>query len=89
MSTALIGDNSTDDYAGTEDAMIASVNPTYNYGAGNTLFIYEETGDIIHSLLKFSGLSNISSPVTVSSASLYIYYNNLYLNYLPIIHLIT
>jgi Disaggregatase related repeat len=75
MPTVTIGDNTTDTFAGTEDAMIVQGSPTSNEGTNVDLEIGKYgAGDHRHALIKFSGLSNISGPVTVSSATLFLYF---------------
>lgn len=75
MPTVTIGNNTGDDYAGTEDAQIKSNNSSVNYG-GKTTFECTKwaSGNHTHSLLGFSGLSNLPSSITVSASSLNIYH---------------
>ena len=74
MATVKIGDNSSDDHAGTEDIHIKEVAPNTNYETTSPLEITKyAVGDYAHMLLKFSGLSAIAGPVTVTSAKLYLY----------------
>jgi hypothetical protein len=70
MQTVSIGDNTADDFQGCEDAQIRSGNPTFNYGGGTTGSTTNVGGIQRHTLIRFSGLSNISGPVSVSSASI-------------------
>ena len=74
MPTVTIGNNTGDDYAGTEDAQIKSNNSSANYG-GRTNFECTKyaSGNHTHALLGFSGLSNLPSSITVSDSSLNIY----------------
>lgn len=71
MTITVIGDNTGNDFAGTEDTQLHSANTTTNYG---TELVFESTkynaANHIHSCLSFSGLSNITGPVTVSSATI-------------------
>lgn len=69
MTIVVIGDNTGDDYAGTDDTQIEEGAPTTNRDS----LIYFETskyssGNWAHALLRFSGLSNITGPVTVNDA---------------------
>lgn len=74
MTTVVIGDNTGNDFAGTEDTHMKSNAATTNYATTDPI---ESTkygvGDHTHALLKFSGLSNITPTVTVSSATLSFY----------------
>ena len=67
MPTVVIGNNTGDDYSGTEDAAIYGT--TLNYGAQTESGCFSNR----NLLIKFSGLSSISGPVTVSSAVLSLY----------------
>jgi hypothetical protein len=75
MPTVVIGDNTGDDYSGTEDVQIKSAAPNSNYSSGWTTFEISKygSGDHAHVLLSFSGLSNITGNITVSAASINIY----------------
>jgi len=76
MTVTVIGDNTGDDYAGTEDTQVRiySTVANTNYGTTTPLEItFWTSSDQNHSLLKFSGLSNISASDTVSAATLAIY----------------
>jgi hypothetical protein len=78
MPTVAIGDNTGDDYSGTEDARLWEGGyANYNTGALDVTAIYKYSSEnnATH-LQKFSGLSNISSGVMVSSASFSIYRND-------------
>jgi hypothetical protein len=66
MPTVVIGNNTGDDYSGTQSVHLRSAAPTYNYGG----YAYGYTASDRNSLLKFNGLSNISAPVAVSAAVL-------------------
>jgi len=77
MPTEVVGDNTGDDYAGTEDAQIYNANTTNNHGGAEDSYIIKyDASNHANMLLQFSGLSNISAPVTVSSATLYVYQND-------------
>lgn len=76
-TTVVIGNNTGNDYSGTEDAHLRynfDYSSNNNFG-GKTSFeaTKYEAGDHTHGLIKFSGLSNITGPVAVSSAVLYLY----------------
>lgn len=71
MATVVIGDNIGDDFAGTEDTYIYQASPTTNFGTDVRIYANKYgAADHGHSLLKFSGLSNVSG--TVTDATLYI-----------------
>ncbi len=75
MTTVVIGDNTGDDYPGTEDTYLNAAASTTNYGSNTGLQLYD---GIIGSndrtvLLSFSGLSSIPSGISVNSATLAIY----------------
>lgn len=74
MTTVVISDNAGADFSGTDDCQIKSGAATTNYGSDGTMEVTKwAVGDHLHSLLKFTGLSNITGPVTVSSATLELY----------------
>lgn len=76
MPTVIIGNNTGDDYSGTEDAMIRRNSSVNNFG-GSTEFNIQKYNDSQHCnlLIRFTGLSNIPSGITISSALLYLYRN--------------
>jgi hypothetical protein len=77
MPTVVIGNNTGDDYAGTEDTRLVQTSPTTNYGSGDAFDMHKAVADqYLHSIIRFSGLSNISAGVTVSSAVLSLYHFN-------------
>ena len=76
MPTVVIGNNTGDDYSGTEDTVLYSDAPNSTYGTQTGLECKYTTLDRYNTLLKFSGLSNITGPVTVSAASIYLYGSN-------------
>lgn len=69
MPTVVIGNNTGNDYSGTEDALLHSGVATNNFG-GSAAFGWNNNYAL---MLKFSGLSNITRPVTVSSVICSIY----------------
>lgn len=73
MTIALIGDNTADDYSGTEDVYMRGSNPTFCYYEAGELLINLYNSAKASALIKFSGLSGISGPVTVSSAEIFLY----------------
>jgi hypothetical protein len=76
MPTVVIGNNTGDDYSGTEDTMLRSAFPDDNYGSNIDFNVQRyASGNHVTSLVRFTGLSSISSRVSVSSASLYIFKN--------------
>jgi hypothetical protein len=75
MPTVRIGLNAADDFTGVDDAEIHEGNPTGNAATNNGFEITKfGSGDWRSVLIKFGGLSNISGPVTVSAASINIYW---------------
>lgn len=76
MPTVVIGNNTGDDYSGTEDTVLHSDAPDSTYGTQTGLECKYTSSARNNTLLKFSGLSNITGPVTVSAASIYLYGSN-------------
>jgi len=75
MSVVTIGDNTGDTYAGSIDAHFKENNPTNPFGGTTALEVHKYgVGDHAHVAIQFSGLSNIVGPVTVSAATLYLWY---------------
>lgn len=73
MPTVVIGNNAGDDYSGTEDARLYQPWADYNFGANTQIVVSKYgSGNYSNTLLKFSGLSNLSS-ITVSAATLAVY----------------
>ena len=76
MTITVIGDNTGNDFAGTEDTKLREVEPTVNFGTAiETEITKYGAGDHSHTVIKFSGLSNITPPVTVNSATISIRQN--------------
>lgn len=75
MPTVVIGNNTGDDYSGTEDAIIHGGAPTTTYGDTANLEA-KYTGERVNFVIKFSGLSNIPEGSTVDSAAFYILGSN-------------
>lgn len=74
MTVVVIGDNTGDDYSGTEDANIRNDNPTTNYGSATAGEVTKyDASTHRHWCLKFSGLSNVTGPVTANSATVDLY----------------
>jgi hypothetical protein len=80
MPTVTIGDNtgaSANTFAGTEDTQLSLSSPTTNYGSQATFEVHKYgVGNHIMGLISFPGLSNITGPVTVTAASLFLYYTS-------------
>jgi len=80
MPTDIISENTTGTYTQTYvganviDTFIDSANPTVNSGSSGSLYLcgYGAAQEL-HTLIAFTGLSNISGPVTVSSATVGFY----------------
>lgn len=74
MVTAVIGDNTGDDYSGTEDNVLRENTPTVNRGISTVINVNKiAAGNHWHTLLKFSGLSSLPSSLTVTSSILSLY----------------
>lgn len=74
MTVTVIGDNTGDDYAGTEDTQLKEGSPTTNYETSDPIEITKwAASDYTHSVVSFSGLSNVSVSDTVSAATLNLY----------------
>lgn len=76
MPTVIISDNTTGaDFSGSEDSDINESLPNFNEGGNSTLNTWQDTGSSNErkSLIRFTGLTNITGPVTVSSATLSVY----------------
>ena len=78
MTVVIIGDNTGDDYAGTEDAFIFGVSSyvNTNYGSNAQFRVTAwdvPNNDIRNGLLSFSGISNLPSSITVDSATIHLY----------------
>lgn len=73
MPTVTITDNSTGDFTGTKSAELGEGSPnSTNGGSGFEVSTYG-SGDRRNGAIAFPGLSNITGPVTVSSATLRLY----------------
>lgn len=77
MPTVVISRNTGADFSGVEDTFLEEVNPTTNRGSatfGETTKY--DTGNHQHALLAFSGLANITGPVTVTAVTLELWQNS-------------
>ncbi len=74
MTITVIGDNTGDDFSGTEDTWLKEDSPTINQN-GSTLSTRLDTflARDYAIVLKFSGLSNISASEIVSAAAIMMY----------------
>ena len=71
MTIVVIGENTGNDFSGTEDAQLQENAATTNDGGGTDLFASTfGVGDRRWFVIRFTGLSNITGPVTVNSATL-------------------
>lgn len=71
MPTVVISNNTTGaDYSGTEDVHIRENAPTTNYDGVDMTVDNGSSGSEENALIRFTGLSNITGPVTVSDATL-------------------
>jgi len=74
MPTVVIGNNTGDDYSGTEDTLIKQASAENNYGSKDNFEITKyNTNDYSHSLIKFSGISSLPSDITISASTMYLY----------------
>lgn len=75
MTVVVIGDNTGDDFSGTDETDIRSTSQTSNFGTNATFQTTKySAGNDANGLIKFPGLLEISSPVIVSSAVLTLYW---------------
>ena len=79
MTTSIITENTSaqnatgDLYSGVEDNNLLEQFPTFNDDSNGSLRVYKGTsGQHAHTLIRFTGLSNIPSTDTVTSATLYL-----------------
>lgn len=76
MVTVVIGDNTGDDYSGTEDSRMQETAYTTNYGSATEYEIQSQTTSNRHHVcLKFSGISNLPSSLSVTSSVVSLYLN--------------
>lgn len=74
MPTYVFGDNTGDDYSGTEDGRVREESATTNYGSSSTMQIAKYgASDHNHSLVKWTGISNLPSSINVTSATVSLY----------------
>lgn len=73
MPTVTIGDQTGADFAGAEDCRIDFYQPNTSNNSGELEIVQNGAAYPAKAPIKFSGLSNITGPVTVSSATLYLY----------------
>ena len=60
-------------YTGVTDTYMQQVNPTLNYHTSSTFSVTSwAVGDNARGVVKFGGLSNVTGPVTVTSASIFL-----------------
>jgi hypothetical protein len=71
MPTVVIGNNTGDDFTGVDETRMTEIDPTINYGTDSVIATSNfGGGDLQTYVICFTGLSNITGPVTVSSATL-------------------
>jgi len=75
MPTVTIGDQTGATFTGSIDTEIYAGDPTTNFGTAVTFSIskYGDASDHRNVLLSFPGSTNITGPVTVSAASVFLY----------------
>jgi hypothetical protein len=77
MAIVIIGDNTGDDYSGTEDAWLRSIQTLNNWGAWSEMNVQRYTsGNHAVSCLKFSGINNIPGGSNITGSSVFIYKHN-------------
>jgi hypothetical protein len=71
MPSVVISDNTGADFSGTPDTRMTEIDPAVNY-ASDTVIATSNFGggDLQSAVIRFDGLSGITGPVTVSTASL-------------------
>lgn len=74
MPTVVIGNNTGDDYSGTDDNSLDQIGPTNNYGGYSGIILRAHASYSYYMLIKFSGLSSITGPASVSEATLSLYH---------------
>lgn len=80
MPTVTIGDNtggSANTYSGTIDTQIKDASSSSNFGGDASFEVHKyDVGNHGMGLIALTGLSNITGPVTVSAASLFLWVNS-------------
>lgn len=78
MATITISDNTGATYSGVADNFLREANPDNNQGSNSVLEIQTfVAGDRKHSIIRFDGLSNVSTGGTVSNAKIRLYQEDL------------
>lgn len=73
MPILTFGPNTTDDHAGLDDTTLNSNDPTANKSAVTDIGVAKyAVGDHANGVLRFTGLSNLPSGITVTEARLYL-----------------
>lgn len=73
-ATVTIGDNTGNGFSGTDDAGLKENAATTNYGSSVQVDLHKYgSGDHANVVVRFPGLSNITGPVTVTAATLYLW----------------
>lgn len=71
MTTSVISENTTRDFAGVVETDLKEISPTTNSGTTDPVEVTAwSTGDNTRTLIRFSGLSNIPASAVVSSVTL-------------------
>ena len=73
MTTAIVSGNTGATYSGVNDARIQEGVPDNNDSSAASYSLRGQTSGNRRMVVKFTGLSNITGPVTVSSATLSLY----------------
>ena len=74
MTTVVFGDNTGDDYSGTEETNLSENNPVTPQ-SGFEISKYG-SGDWRHGLIRFTGMSALPPSITVSAANIYAFIVN-------------
>jgi len=73
MTTVVIGDNTGDDFSGTEDVHMYEAAATTNQDTNGFDIGKYGSGSHRHGLIRFTGISSLPSSLTVSSSTLNLY----------------
>lgn len=76
MPTVTISANTSADFGGVADTVLADNTPTANYSTADQLEVAADSGTVFKTILiKFTGLSNIPSGSTVTAVTVRLYRN--------------
>jgi hypothetical protein len=79
MPTVVIGNNTGNDFSGTEDStlVVEGGHEADNYGTSPDAFVYDENSStqIVKECIRFTGITNISGAINVSAATFSIWFD--------------